>query len=127
MATAETDDLIGAAELGRMKPTAVLVNTSRGEVVDEAALIAALQGGMIAAAGVDVFEQEPPDPANPLLSLPNVVVTPHAAGFARGSVMACGRAAAVNVVEALAGRRPPLLKNPEALERWESRFGGAGE
>ena len=63
-----------------MKSTAVLINTSRGPVVDEAALIEALQQGRIAGAGLDVFEREPVDPNNPLLKMENVVVTPHSAG-----------------------------------------------
>ena len=64
-----------------MKPTAVLINTSRGPVVDEPALIRALTEKWISAAGLDVFEQEPIDPGNPLLKLDNVVVTPHIAGY----------------------------------------------
>jgi len=63
-----------------MKPTAILINTSRGPVVDETALINALEEGLIAAAGLDVFEKEPVDPDNPLLRMDNVVATPHMAG-----------------------------------------------
>ena len=69
-----------AEMLALMKPTAMVINTSRGPVVDEAALIHALQEGRIAAAGLDVFEEEPVDPNNPLLKMDNVVVTPHMAG-----------------------------------------------
>jgi phosphoglycerate dehydrogenase-like enzyme len=72
--------LIGAAELARMKPSAYLVNTCRGPVVDEAALVAALEAGTIAGAGLDVFDQEPPPADNPLFRLKNVVLTPHFAG-----------------------------------------------
>jgi D-3-phosphoglycerate dehydrogenase len=75
--TAETRGLIGQKTLALMKPTAVLINTSRGGVVDEPALIEALQKQTIAAAGLDVFSQEPPDRENPLLQMDNVVVTPH--------------------------------------------------
>ncbi len=75
--TPETRGLIGAKTLALMKPTAVLINTSRGGVVDEPALIAALQKGTIAGAGLDVFAKEPPDRDNPLLRMDNVVVTPH--------------------------------------------------
>ena len=76
----ETRGLIGEKTLALMKPTAVLINTSRGGVVDEPALIAALQRGTIAAAGLDVFAKEPPDRDNPLLQMDNVVVTPHNGG-----------------------------------------------
>jgi len=78
--TADTYHLIGERELRRMKPTAILINTARGPVVDEPALVRALTEGWIAAAGLDVLEQEPPDPNNPLFKLENVVITPHIAG-----------------------------------------------
>lgn len=78
--TPDTHHIVNRERLALMKPTAVVVNTSRGPVVDEAALIEALQQGRIAGAGLDVFEREPVDPANPLLAMDNVVVTPHSAG-----------------------------------------------
>jgi phosphoglycerate dehydrogenase-like enzyme len=78
--TSETRHIVNAEGLEMMKPTAILVNTSRGSVVDEGALIAALNAGTIAGAGLDVFEQEPVDPDNPLLKMDNVIATPHAAG-----------------------------------------------
>jgi len=78
--TPQTRHIVNRERLALMKPTAVLINTSRGPVVDEAALIDALQEGRIAGAGLDVFEQEPVDPDNPLLRMDNVVVTPHVAG-----------------------------------------------
>ena len=78
--TPQTHHIVNRERLAMMKPTAVVINTSRGPVVDEAALIEALQEGRIAGAGLDVFEQEPVDPANPLLQMDNVVVTPHIAG-----------------------------------------------
>ncbi len=78
--TPQTHHIVNRERLAMMKPTAVVINTSRGPVVDEAALIEALQGDRIAGAGLDVFEQEPVDPANPLLQMDNVVVTPHIAG-----------------------------------------------
>ena len=78
--TPQTRHIVNRERLSMMKPTAVLINTARGPVVDEAALTEALQNGVIAGAGLDVFEQEPVDPANPLLRMDNVVVTPHMAG-----------------------------------------------
>ncbi len=78
--TPDTRHIVSADLIAMMKPTAVLINTSRGPTVDERALIEALRRGRIAAAGLDVFEKEPVDPNNPLLSMDNVVVTPHSAG-----------------------------------------------
>lgn len=78
--TPDTHHIVNRERLALMKPTAVVINTSRGPVVDEAALIEALRQGQIAGAGLDVFEREPVDPANPLLAMDNVVVTPHSAG-----------------------------------------------
>jgi phosphoglycerate dehydrogenase-like enzyme len=73
----QTRGLVGARELGLMKPTAFLVNTSRGPIVDEAALVAALRAGRIAGAGLDVFDEEPLPRDHPLRQLPNTVITPH--------------------------------------------------
>jgi len=77
---------VNRATLARMKPSAMLINTSRGRVVDEAALIEALQHGKIAGAGLDVFEPEPPSSNNPLFQMDNVIVTPHVAGGSRDSI-----------------------------------------
>jgi D-3-phosphoglycerate dehydrogenase len=79
--TNETRGLLGAEQFGRMKPNALLVNTARGDVVDEAALIAALRAGTIAGAALDVLAEEPPAPDNPLLKMENVLLTPHIAAF----------------------------------------------
>ena len=108
-----TRKLIGAAQLRQMKPTAFLINTSRGPVVDEAALAAALSEGVIAGAGLDVFEDEPR--VHPLLlQLENVVLAPHIASASVDTRRRMCLTAAENVVAALEGRRPPNLVNPEA-------------
>jgi phosphoglycerate dehydrogenase-like enzyme len=101
-----TRHLIGAPELAKMKPSAVLVNTSRGPVVDEAALIAALREGRLRAAGLDVFEKEPVDPTNPLLAMKNVVVTPHIASISDVSNVERRREAAREVRRVLSGQEP---------------------
>jgi phosphoglycerate dehydrogenase-like enzyme len=78
--TRETRHMIGKAELAMMKPTSIIINTARGGIIDEAALVEALQSGSIAGAGLDVLEHEPPEPNDPLVQLDNVIVTPHTAG-----------------------------------------------
>ncbi len=104
--TAETRHMIGARELARMKPTAVLVNTSRGPLVDEPALIRALTRRRIAAAGLDVFEHEPAVPAA-LRRLPNVVLAPHVGSATTATRTAMALLAVRNLTTALAGREPP--------------------
>jgi phosphoglycerate dehydrogenase-like enzyme len=79
--TAETHGMVGAQLFERMKPTAFLINVARGGIVDEAALVEALRAGRIAGAGLDVFVEEPLPPGHPLWSMPNVLITPHMAGF----------------------------------------------
>src|SRR5688572_23507776 len=112
----ETHHLIGARELKLMKPTAVLVNSTRGGVVDDAALIAALKDGTIRAAGLDVFEGEPA--LNPgFLGLDNVVLMPHVGSSTEATRRAMAMTAAKNLVAALTGTTPPNLLNPEARER----------
>jgi phosphoglycerate dehydrogenase-like enzyme len=113
-ATPETRHLIDAAALALMKPGAVLVNTARGALVDEAALVAALRAGRIAGAGLDVFEQEPLPPDSPLRSLGNVVLTPHAGWVSREARDRLVRVPVDNILAYLAGR-PQNLVNPGAL------------
>lgn len=109
--TPSTRHLIGEPQLRQMKPTAILINTSRGPVVDEPALVRALTEGWIAAAGLDVFEQEPPARDNPLLKLENVILTPHSAGRS-GDGMEPRWRSSVEAVLALAKRRwPPSCVN----------------
>jgi D-3-phosphoglycerate dehydrogenase len=112
--TPETHHLIGARELALMKPTATLVNVARGGLVDQAALAEALAAGRIAGAGVDVQEQEPPPPDEPLLSLPNAILTPHAAHFSQESMDDLRRSAIEDVAAVLAGREPRFPVNDAA-------------
>lgn len=114
--TPETRHLIGAAEFALMKPNAILINTSRGPVVDEEALIAALQSGQILRAGLDVTEKEPVDPDNPLLTMPNVIVTPHIASLSEWANGERRRRTAFEVAAVLTGHRPRAVWNPEVLE-----------
>ena len=110
-----TRHLIGDRELGMMKPSAILVNTSRGPVVDEAALARALKEGRIRSAGLDVFEREPQvDPG--LLSLQNVVLAPHIASASHDTRRRMSMMAAENAAAAVAGKRPRNLLNPEVLQ-----------
>jgi glyoxylate reductase len=104
--TPDTRHLIGAAELARMRPNAVLINTARGPVVDEQALVEALRAGQIAGAGLDVFEDEP-RLAPGLAELPNVVLCPHLGSATLATRDRMAEIAARNIVECLAGR--PLL------------------
>jgi len=109
----QTHHLIGAAELKSMKPTAILVNSTRGGVVDDAALIAALKAGTIRGAGLDVFENEPKlDPG--FLVLRNVVLAPHIGSSTEATRRAMAMTAAKNLVAGLTGKTPPNLLNPDA-------------
>ena len=114
--TAATHHTIGAAELALMKPTATLTNVARGGIVDDAALIAALREQRIAAAGLDVFENEPA--LNPgFLALHNVVLTPHIASASEPTRLAMANLAADNLIAALTGEVPPNLLNPEVMRK----------
>jgi len=110
-----THHLIGAAQLARMKPGAILIHAARGGVVDDAALIAALRNGPVAAAGLDVYENEPK--LNPdFLTLRNVVLAPHVASATTSTRRNMAMLAARNLVAGLHGERPPNLLNPDVVK-----------
>ena len=112
-----THHFIDSAALDLMKHTAYLVNSSRGPVVVEQALIAALKAGKIAGAGIDVYEQEPLSVDNPLLSMENVICTPHVAGSSEIGWEIIRRRAGEEAARVLLGRRPDVVVNPEVLGR----------
>jgi D-3-phosphoglycerate dehydrogenase / 2-oxoglutarate reductase len=112
-----THHFIDSEALEMMKPNAYLINTSRGPVVDEIALISALQKESIAGAGVDVFEQEPLSNDNPLLSMENVICTPHVAGSSKIGWETIRRRAGEEAARVLRGERPEVIVNPEVLGR----------
>lgn len=115
--TPETERLVNRDRLQAMKPSAVLVNTSRGRVVDQAALLEALEGGWIRGAALDVLETEPPTPEglNAFLALPNVVLSPHIGGLSDRSAFAMTAEAIECVLAVLRGDRPETIVNPAAL------------
>lgn len=113
----QTRGMIGRSELAWLRPSAILINTSRGPVLDEAALADALRDGRLAGAGIDVWQQEPTAKDNPLLQLGTVVATPHLAAFTREGRRRSHTAAAQQVVMMLRGERPPALVNPEVWPR----------
>jgi D-3-phosphoglycerate dehydrogenase len=119
----QTRRMFGERELRAMKPTAYFVNTSRGGTVDEAALARALSEGWIAGAGLDVLEKEPPDAGNPLLGLPNALLTPHTAGYSLDSLADNRRDTVDEVLRVLGGEWPRVLVNPEVKERARFREG----
>jgi D-3-phosphoglycerate dehydrogenase len=110
---AETRHLIGEAFFKRMKPTAILINTSRGPVVDEQALARALRDKRLAGAALDVWEEEPVNSDNPLLQMENVIATPHAAYFSSAAVAQIPRRCGEEVARVLTGQRPLNVVNPE--------------
>lgn len=116
---ADTRQLIGEPQLRRMRPTAYLINTARGGIVDEAALARALQGGWIAGAACDVFEQEPPV-GSPLLAAPRLLLTPHIGAHTTEAAMRGAEVAVENLLTALRGERPPNEVNPEVFGRRRS-------
>lgn len=115
----ETQGMIDARALSLMKPTALLVNAARGGIVNEADLYHALKNGVIAGAGVDVFENEPPTDS-PLMELDNVVVTPHTAAFTHDAMNAMSDGVVEQLVDYLRGGRPAHIVNPDVWEKGRS-------
>lgn len=114
--TSETYHLIDARRLDLLKPTALLVNVARGPVVDQTALARALERGRLAGAGLDVFEQEPVDPSDPILTAPDFVGTPHSLGYWDELFRSCVADACAAVLDVAAGRAPRDVANPAVLE-----------
>lgn len=112
--TAETRNLIGAAELAKMRPDAILINTARGGLIDEAALAAALRDRRLTGAGIDTFSSEPPGQDNPLFSVPNLIATPHVGANTLEAKDRVGTTVMRQALDALAGRTPEAgtLANP---------------
>jgi D-3-phosphoglycerate dehydrogenase len=113
--TPQTRGLVDATRLASMKRNGLLVNVSRGGLVDTAALAAALAGGTIAGAGIDVLPEEPPDPTDPLLGAPNVVITPHTAWYSERSLVSCRRLLAERCSAYLTGGAVPTIVNAASL------------
>jgi D-3-phosphoglycerate dehydrogenase len=115
--TPETRGFVNEAKLHLMKPTAFLINLSRGEVVSETALCAALKSGIIAGAAIDVYDPEPPLKDNPLFALENIILSPHSAALTEECVIRMATGAAEGVVDVLSGKRPQFVVNPEVFKQ----------
>ncbi|MSQ70476.1 MAG: dehydrogenase [Betaproteobacteria bacterium] len=126
-ASASTRGMIGERELALMKPSAYLVNTARGEVIDEDALYRALRDRRIAGAGLDTYRVEPLPKDSPLRTLNNVVLTPHLVGQTRDSFDVIVPSAVENITRILAGEPPLYCKNPEELPAWRERLARLGD
>ena len=122
--TDQTRGLIDAAALARMKPGAILVNVARGPLVVEDALLQALASGHLGGAALDVFDTQPLPADHPLLSLPNVILTPHMAGITEESMLRMGQGVVAEARRVLAGGLPENLCNPEVLPLYRRRFPG---
>ncbi len=114
--TSETENLVGAAELKKMKKTAFLIDVSRGAIIEEKALFTALQENWIAGAGLDVFSEEPLLPGHPLLALENVILTPHLAWYTKEATEGLDQETLQQTLEILEGKTPQNIKNPEVLK-----------
>ena len=121
--------MIGAREFALMQPHAFFITTARGFIHDEAALYEALRDKRIAGAGLDVWDKEPPPPDHPLLQFDNVLASPHTAGVTQGSARQHGQDRRRADLDALDGKRPPRIVNPEVwpayVKRFERTFGFA--
>ena len=113
----ETRHCLNAAAFGRMKPTAFVINTARGPIIEESALVAALQAGQIAGAGLDVTEVEPITADNPLLDIPNALLTPHSAGYSQEASRWGPESALRCAAQVIRGGRPRSIQNPAVLDR----------
>jgi D-3-phosphoglycerate dehydrogenase len=120
--TEETRGLVGTRVLGLMKPDALVINISRGPVVDDDAMLAALRDGRIGGAALDVFDRQPLPADHPYLGFDTVLVTPHMSGITEGSMRRMGMAAAGEAARVLRGELPENLCNPEALPAYRRRF-----
>ena len=124
-----TRRMIGAREFALMQPHAFFITTARGFIHDEVALYEALRDKRIAGAGLDVWDKEPPPPEHPLLQFDNVLASPHTAGVTKEARVNMGRIAAEQILDALDGKRPPRVVNPEVwpayVKRFERAFGFA--
>ncbi len=124
--TPETTGLIDARALAQMKSDAILVNVARGPVVDEAALLTALQNGKLGGAVLDVFAQQPLPSGHPFLSLPNVILTPHMAGITEESMLRMGQGVVHEARRILSGLPPENFVNPKVLPAFRARFPDLG-
>ena len=126
-----TRGMIGAREFAQMQPHAFFITTARGFIHDERALADALRSKQIAGAGIDVWDKEPPPPDHPLLQFDNVLASPHTAGVTKEARVNMGKIAAEQILDALDGKRPPRIVNPQVwpayAKRFEQTFGFAPE
>ena len=125
----ETRHIVNAERLALMKPTAFVINTARGPVVDQAALHQALKSGQIAGAGLDVFEVEPTPPGEPITQLDNVILAPHALCWTDECFAGIGAADVAAVLEVMQGRVPRGIVNREIVERegWKRKLEALGK
>ena len=123
--TKDNRGMIGAKEFALMQPHAYFITTARGFIHDEDALLNALRSKAIAGAGLDVWAKEPPPPDHPLLQFDNVLASPHTAGVTKEARANMGRIAAEQVLDALDGKRPPRMGNPEVWPEYAKRFARA--